>query len=146
MGVHYIEKRGLRGCWGAGGVTVGVCTKRNAGPRPDHFSLGTLFAEGPRKAWSKTLISLKIPFENISFKQEKHLTSPRRAPGAKTIGNKSHRKDLTLVPGALNSENRSHQQQSRRLRLPSLTNSLSDAYKERRTRDFFFGAGGTKSF
>lgn len=128
---------GASGGWGGG-----VCTKRNA--RPDHFSLGTLFAEGPRKAWSKTLISLKIPFENISFKQEKHLTSPRRAPGAKTIGNKSHRKDLTLVPGAVNSENRSHQQ-SRRLRLPSLTNSLSDAYKEGAT-DMGGVGGGAKSF
>lgn len=55
------------------------------------------FAEGLRRLRAKTLISLKIPCKNIGFKQEKHFTSPPESR-AQAIGNKSHRKDLTLVP------------------------------------------------
>lgn len=47
------------------------------------------FAEGPRRlrAKKKTLISLQIPYNNISFKQEKHRTSSLGS-AAKNIGNK----------------------------------------------------------
>lgn len=60
------------------------------------------------KLGAKPLISFQIPVENISFKQEKQSTSLAESAQAQAHGTTSHRKDLTLVPGALVSESRSH--------------------------------------
>lgn len=62
------------------------------GTQMSEASIRSLFAgnslpKGPRRLRAKNLISLQIPYNNISFKQEKHRTSSQGS-AAKNIGNK----------------------------------------------------------
>ena len=70
---------------------------RRLEPPADHFSLGTACRRA-LKASSKTLISLQISYNNISFKPAKHFTSSRESSGGQNCRKRSHRKDLTPVP------------------------------------------------
>lgn len=62
------------------GEEVLVCGREEAGlpgshteergPRTEGSPRGTLLADGPREVRSESLISFKVPFENISSKQK----------------------------------------------------------------------------